>query len=129
MALTDEQYRKVMRKGWNLTVDVYERSWVSVLRRYAAGCVERARVGPGDRVLDVATGPGTAALLAAERGARVVGTDISDAFVEAARRRVPNATFARGAMESLDIEDASMDAALCAFGLMIPRRSPPPSRR
>jgi SAM-dependent methyltransferase len=118
MALTDEQYRKVMRKGWNLTVDVYERSWISVLRRYAAGCVERARVGPGDRVLDVATGPGTAALLAAELGARVVGTDISDAFVEAARRRVPNATFARSAMESLDIEDVSIDVVLCAFGLM-----------
>jgi SAM-dependent methyltransferase len=118
MALTDEQYRKVMRKGWNLTVDVYERSWVSVLRRYAEGCVERAGVKPGDRVLDVATGPGTAAILAAERGARVIGTDISDAFVEAARRRAPNVTFERSAMESLDVPDASMDVVLCAFGLM-----------
>src|SRR5262249_37209247 len=118
MALTDEQYRKVMRKGWNLTVDVYERSWVSVLRRYAEGCVERAHVKTGDRVLDVATGPGTAALLAAERGARVVGTDISDAFVETARRRAPNVTFERGAMESLAVADTSMDVVLCAFGLM-----------
>jgi len=118
MALTDEQYRKVMRKGWNLTVDVYEREWVSVLRRFAEGCVERAGVKPGDRVLDIATGPGTAALLAAERGARVVGTDISDAFVEAARLRVPTARFERCAMESLDVEDASIDVVLCAFGLM-----------
>ncbi len=118
MALTDEQYRKIMRKGWNLTVDVYERSWVSVLRRYAAGCVERAAVKAGDRVLDVATGPGTAALLATERGARVVGTDISDAFVEAARHHVPGATFERSPMESLDVADASMDVVLCAFGLM-----------
>jgi SAM-dependent methyltransferase len=75
-------------------------------------------VKSGDRVLDVATGPGTAALLAAERGARVVGTDISDAFVEAARGRVRNVTFERSSMESLAIPDASMDVVLCAFGLM-----------
>ncbi len=118
MTLTDEQYRKVMRKGWNLTVDVYERSWVSILQRFGAGCVERGGVKAGDRVLDVATGPGTVALLAGERGARVVGTDISDAFVEAARRRVPNATFERCEMESLAVANASMDVALCAFGLM-----------
>jgi SAM-dependent methyltransferase len=118
MGLTDEQYRRVMRKGWNLTVDVYDRSWLSVLARYTEGCVERARVKPGDRVLDVATGPGTAALLAAERGARVVGIDISDAFVDAARRRAPNVTFERSEMESLRAADASMDVVLCAFGLM-----------
>jgi ubiquinone/menaquinone biosynthesis C-methylase UbiE len=118
MGLTDEQYRKVMRKGWNLTVDVYDRSWVSVLARHTRGCVERARVKPGDRVLDVATGLGTAALCAAERGAQVLGTDISDAFVEAARHRAPNVTFERSEMESLRVADASMDVVLCAFGLM-----------
>jgi SAM-dependent methyltransferase len=118
MGLTDEQYRKIMRKGWNLTVDVYDRSWVSVLERYTEGCVQRARVGPGDRVLDVATGLGTAALFAANRGARVVGTDISDAFVEAAGRRAPNITYERSEMESLRAADASMDVVLCAFGLM-----------
>jgi ubiquinone/menaquinone biosynthesis C-methylase UbiE len=126
MALTDEQYRKVMRKGWNLTVDEYDRSWVSVLRSYAVGCVERAEVGAGDRVIDVASGPGTAALLAAERvgaNGEVVGTDIADSFVAAATARASavgakNVRFERHPMEALAVADASFDVATCVLGLM-----------
>ena len=84
MGLTDEQYRKVMRKGWNLTPGIYDRVWTPVLSRHSAACVERLRLKPTDRVLDVATGPGTAALLAAEHvpEGSVHGVDISDHFVD-----------------------------------------------
>jgi len=123
MALTDEQYRKVMRKGWNLTPGIYERVWTPVLRRYSEGCVDRLGLRPADRVLDVATGPGTAALLAADRvpGGSVVGVDISDRFVEeatsaAAGRR--NVRFARCPMEQLALEDDAFDAATNVLGLM-----------
>lgn len=124
MGLTDEQYRKVMRKGWNLTPSIYDRVWTPVLREYSIGCVERVNLRPGDRVLDVATGPGTAALLAADRvgtkGA-VIGVDISDSFVEVATAAAAgrsNLAFARHPMEQLAIPDGSFDAATCVLGLM-----------
>src|SRR5215212_11271821 len=41
----------------------------------AEAVVERARISAGEDVLDVACGTGNAALLAAARGARVVGVD------------------------------------------------------
>jgi len=124
MGLTDEQYRKVMRKGWNLTPGIYDRIWTPVLREYSVGCVERVDVRPGDRVVDVATGPGTAALLAAERAGAsgaVLGVDISDRFVEVATRAASgrtNVRFARHPMEQLDLPDRSFDAATCVLGLM-----------
>lgn len=123
MGLTDKQYRKVMREGWNLTPEIYARVWAPVLREYSIGCLERLKLGPTDRVLDLATGPGTAALLAAERvpNGSVVGVDISDRFVEvaaASAASTANLRFARSPMEQLDLPDASFDAASCVLGLM-----------
>ena len=124
MKLTDEQYRKVMRQGWNLTPDIYDRVWTPVLREYSIGCIERAPVRPGDRVIDVATGPGTAALLASERTGEsgfVLGVDISDRFVEvatAAAAARPNVRFERHPMEQLGLRDHEFQAAICVLGLM-----------
>ena len=124
MHLTDEQYRKVMRKGWNLTPTLYERLWTPVLRTYSVGCVERVRPGPGQSALDIACGPGTATRLLAERvgaGGSALGVDISDNFVEAATAAAngrPNLRFARHPMEALALADGSFDAVTCALGLM-----------
>jgi SAM-dependent methyltransferase len=76
---------------------------------------------PGVRVLDVGCGPGRHAHALARLGVEVVGIDISERFVELARRFAPpGAAFARGDARSLSYE-AEFDAviSLCqgAFGL------------
>jgi len=99
---------------------------VSVLRRYAARCVELGEPQLGEHVLDIATGPGTAAFLAGLRvgiAGSVLGTDIADNFIEAATRKATqdNATqvrFERHPMEDLRVEADSVDVALCVLGLM-----------
>ena len=53
----------------------------------AESLVVHAEVGAGDRVLDVATGTGHAALAAARRSAVVTGIDYVPRLVEIARRR------------------------------------------
>lgn len=84
--------------------------------------VDALGLEPGMRVLDVGCGPGRHAHALAARGIVVHGIDISERFVELARRAAPDgATFERLDARALSF-DCSFDAAIClcqgAFGLM-----------
>jgi SAM-dependent methyltransferase len=84
-------------------------------------------IGPGDRVLDVASGLGTTArLLSAERGAVVRGVELSPRLVAQAERDTADAglghrtTFEAGDAERLPVDDEDFDVvlrecALCTF--------------
>ncbi len=83
--------------------------------------VEVLGLEPGMRVLDVGCGPGRHAHALGRRGIEVHGVDISERFVELARRDAPDGvTFSRRDARDLDV-DTAYDAAisLCqgAFGL------------
>ena len=86
--------------------------------------LELAGVGPGDRLLDVACGHGTSALLAArELGCEVVGLEFGARAVEEASQAARAAglqervTFRRGDAEALPFDSASFDAVLCECSL------------
>jgi SAM-dependent methyltransferase len=94
------------------------------LRAAARRVVARARVAPGERVLDVACGTGNAALLAAERGAaEVVGIDVEPALLAVAAVRAAEVGAAIdwrvGDAQALPgVGDGSFDAVLSVFGAM-----------
>jgi ubiquinone/menaquinone biosynthesis C-methylase UbiE len=71
----------------------------------------------GTRLLDVATGPGTVAAEAANRGARPVGIDLSPRMVELAQRQYPMIEYREADVERLPFPDRTFDAVVCAFGL------------
>ena len=75
-----------------------------------------------ERVLDVATGSGNAALAAARRGCPVVGLDYVPALLERARRRAEaeglEAEFVEGDAEALPFDDGSFDVVSSVFGAM-----------
>jgi SAM-dependent methyltransferase len=85
--------------------------------------VDVLALAPGHRVLDVGCGPGRHAHALAARGIDVVGVDVSERFVELARRDAPNrhAAFEVGDARALPY-DSEFDAvlSLCqgAFGLV-----------
>jgi demethylmenaquinone methyltransferase/2-methoxy-6-polyprenyl-1,4-benzoquinol methylase len=85
-------------------------------RRRAA---DLADVGPGDRVLDVATGTGDLAIELATRvtpGGEVVGTDFSEEMLVHARRKAPGARFEWGNALDLPYADGEFAAATVGFG-------------
>jgi len=110
--------------GWERRREVFQRASEPV----SMWLVEHARLQPGDRVLELAAGPGDTGLLAAEvvrpGGGTVLLTDTSEAMVAAARRRA-EALGARNVeartmdAEFIDLDTASLDAVLCRWGYML----------
>lgn len=78
---------------------------------------KRLRLGPGDRLLDVAAGRGASARALARRfGCQAVGLDLSEANVQAARSETAageRVTFHAGDAESLAFSDGEFDAVVC----------------
>jgi SAM-dependent methyltransferase len=60
-------------------------------------------------VLDVGCGAGAFLRLVAKRGARPFGVDASEALIELARHRLPDANLLVGDMEALPYEDGTFD--------------------
>jgi SAM-dependent methyltransferase len=71
--------------------------------------IRRVGIAPGRRVLDIGCGTGVVLRLVADRGGHPFGLDASDALVEIARERVPDADVRVGEMELLPYDDDSFD--------------------
>ncbi len=84
--------------------------------------VERLRIQPGDRVLDLATGTGELARRAARLGAVVSAIDIAGPMLEKARSSAAEEglqiAFELGDVEYLPYDDASYDVLLSNFGVV-----------
>ncbi len=102
----------------------YEKAFAHVSSYFIPFLLRSARLKPGMRVLDIATGTG----LAAEAALALVGAtghvtaaDISSAMAEKARARLDSALNATVAIEdgqSLSFPDESFDGVVCSLGLM-----------
>src|ERR1700730_9367043 len=124
-----QEVKNEQRRGWDAAAAGWKRWW-PVFERSAQQVsdrlVELANVGPGARVLDVATGNGEPALTAARRvgaSGRVIATDQSAGMLAIARDRAA----ALGAVkvefreidgEALTIPERDFDAIVCRWGLM-----------
>jgi SAM-dependent methyltransferase len=71
--------------------------------------IRRVGISAGDRVLDLGCGSGVFLRAAAERGAQTFGLDASEALIEIARERVPDADLRVGDMQFLPYEDDFFD--------------------
>jgi demethylmenaquinone methyltransferase / 2-methoxy-6-polyprenyl-1,4-benzoquinol methylase len=91
-------------------------------RRWRVRAADEARVAPGERVLDVATGTGDLALELARRvapGGEVVGADFAEAMLDRARSKAAADSaicFEWADAMDLPYPDASFAAATVGFG-------------
>lgn len=102
----------------------YDQAVAHVTMHFLPSLLQAARLEPGQRVLDVATGTGLAAeaaLALVGPGGHVTAADVSEAMADRARRRLagfPNASVVVGDGQSLSFDDASFDTVVCSVGLM-----------
>ena len=93
--------------------------------QFTCGC-SPARAERGQRVLEVAAGPGDTGFLVAPflGSGRLVSTDLSPSMVDAARKRgaelgITNADYAALDAQAMDLPDASFDGVICRWGFML----------
>ena len=84
--------------------------------RWRARAADLAQVGPGDPVLDVATGTGDLAIELANRGCSVIGSDFSEQMLVHARKKDPRITWEWGDALDLGYEDDRFAACTVGFG-------------
>jgi SAM-dependent methyltransferase len=84
--------------------------------------VEALAIAPGQRVLDVGGGTGSASIPAARTGADVVATDLTPELLDVARAQADEEglemTFEVADAEALPYEDASFDVVMSSLGAM-----------
>jgi ubiquinone/menaquinone biosynthesis C-methylase UbiE len=107
---------------WNAVAADYDQVWFERLPALTSRVIELLAPERGDRVLDVAAGPGTLAVCLAPRVGHVMAIDFAEGMIERLRGhimrgRLPNLEARLMDAEQLAFDDASFDAAVSLFGV------------
>ena len=99
--------------------EVYEHFMGRWSERLAKPFLEFAGLEPDGRVLDVGCGTGTLSLALAEHGAKVIGLDASESYLDGARRLRShrNVSYEHGDACHLRYDDASFDACVSTLAI------------
>lgn len=114
----DAEAKAATRKMWAL--GDYHRFATSTIWEMGPIIVDACGIMPGQQVLDVAAGTGNVSIRAAEKGARVVASDLTPENFEAGRReaalRGVELEWVEADVEALSFEDESFDVVTSSFG-------------
>src|SRR5262245_26798142 len=123
------KYKETTREQWQAAARAWN-DWGPLLRSWLGPATEimldLAKVGSGDRVLDVAAGAGDQTLQAADRvgiSGRVLATDISSAILAFAADNARNGGYGNIDTkvldgEDLDVAEGTFDAVISRVGLI-----------
>jgi SAM-dependent methyltransferase len=130
MSVEPEEQREQMLRNWKQAA----RGWGARADRVremglpvSEWMIDQLDLQPGQRVLELAAGPGDTGFMAAERirpGGTLVCSDAAKEMLQIARERaerlgVDNVEFKELQLEWIDLSTASVDAALCRWGYML----------
>ncbi len=110
-------------KGWGRQADRTQ----SVAQPISDWMIEHAQLAPGQRVLELAAGPGDTGFMAArliEPGGILISSDASAEMLDVARERaeelgITNVEFKQLQLEWIDLPTADVDVVLCRWGVML----------
>jgi SAM-dependent methyltransferase len=126
-----DQQRADLRESWESAAAGWG-SHAEQVREWgmpvSVAMIDALHLQPGQRVLELAAGPGDTGFLAAEiiapGGGVLLSSDGADAMLEVARARaaqlgVTNVEFKQLELEWIDLPTATVDAVLCRWGIML----------
>jgi SAM-dependent methyltransferase len=125
-----DQHRAASRETWETAAAGWGRE-ADAVRTWgmpvSLAMVESLDLQPGQRVLELAAGPGDTGFMAAELvrpGGTLISSDGAEPMIEVARARavqlgIDNVEFRQLELEWIDLETASVDAVLVRWGIML----------
>lgn len=116
-----DAFTRFEHEGWERAARAYAGSFTAVTGQVAGPLLDVGLAGTGERprLLDVATGPGTVAALAAARGARAVGIDFSrEMLARGLAAGEHSVRLVRGDAGALPFFGETFHAVACNFGLL-----------
>ena len=125
-----DDYRAASLQSWSSVATDWARLTDRIdrqLRAAADWMIDALALEPGERVLELAGGPGTISMMAARAvspGGHVIYSDFAEPMVDAARERLqaegaPGVEYRVIDAETIDLPDASVDAVACRMGYML----------
>jgi SAM-dependent methyltransferase len=125
-----DEHRAAARQTWEGAAGAWGR-FADRVREWgmpvSVAMVESLDLQPGQRVLELAAGPGDTGFMAAELvapGGTLISSDGAEAMLDVARARaaaagLSNVEFQQLELEWIDLPTASVDAVLCRWGIML----------
>lgn len=125
-----DQMRALTRETWEAAAAGWGREAEAVRdwgMPVSVAMVESLDLQPGQRVLELASGPGDTGFMAAELvqpGGTLISSDGAEPMIEVARARaaqlgIRNVEFRQLELEWIDLETATVDAVLVRWGIML----------
>jgi ubiquinone/menaquinone biosynthesis C-methylase UbiE len=130
MPIDLDKFRDESRQDWNDVASGWEarREWLlEVTRPVSDWLIDKASPQPGETFLEIACGTGDLGRRIAESlgdDGRVISTDFAPEMLDTARRigeahGAANVEYRVLDAERMDLDDASVDGAVCRFGYML----------
>jgi SAM-dependent methyltransferase len=113
-----ESFHEFEHTGWESIPDQYHHAFGALTSQTIISLLDAVKAKKGDKLLDIASGPGYVASAATERGATALGVDFSAAMVAHAQQLHPGIDFREGDAEQLPLGTALFDAAVMNFGIL-----------
>lgn len=129
-AIDPEEQRTANRRSWEGAAGAWGQ-WATRIREWgmpvSTAMIDALVLAPGQRVLELAAGPGDTGFIAAQRlgpDGRLISSDGAEAMLAVARGRaerlgIENVEFRQLELEWIDLPAADVDAILCRWGIML----------
>jgi len=112
-----DAFHNAERAGWHARADGYGQATGLATLQIVPAMLDSVSLRAGQRLLDLATGPGYVAGAAAALDVEATGIDFADAMIAVAKARYPRAAFQVADVQDVPFEDDVFDAVTCNIGL------------